>query len=123
MIRRPPRATRTDTLFPYTTLFRSFWTGVLAAFIATRCTGPFMGAAMGAAMILPVPLALVIFAGLGLGLVLPFLPIPFITALSRGFPPPGPWMGTFRRVIAVPLHPAVRRVVNGSVSMVSTRVR
>src|SRR3546814_17070816 len=27
MIRRPPRSTRTDTLFPYTTLFRSFWLG------------------------------------------------------------------------------------------------
>src|SRR3546814_9201666 len=38
----------------------SFWTGVLAAFIATPCTGPFMGAAMGAALILPVPLVLVI---------------------------------------------------------------
>src|SRR3546814_9783978 len=68
--------------------------------IATPCTGPFMGAAMGAALILPVPLALVIFAGLGLGLALPFLPIAFIPALRRGLPKPGPWMGTLRRVMA-----------------------
>src|SRR3546814_272993 len=81
----------------------SFWTGVLAAFIATPCTGPFMGAAMGAALILPVPLALVIFAGLGLGLALPFLLIAFIPALRRGLPKPGPWMGTLRRVMAVPM--------------------
>src|SRR3546814_4669507 len=69
----------------------SFWTGVLAAFIATTCTGPFMGAAMGAALILPVPLALVIFAGLGLCLALPFLLIAFIPALRRGLPKPGTW--------------------------------
>src|SRR3546814_1827945 len=31
MIRRPPRSTRTDTLFPYTTLFRSYWRGLMTA--------------------------------------------------------------------------------------------
>src|SRR3546814_13060792 len=62
-----------------------------------------MGAAMGAALILPVPLAFVIFAGLGLGLALPFLLIAFIPALRRRLPKPGPWMGTLRRVMAVPM--------------------
>src|SRR3546814_20612362 len=68
----------------------SFWTGVLAAFIATTCTGPFLGAAMDAALILPVPLALVLFAGLGLGLSLPFLFIPLIPPTRRRLPQPHP---------------------------------
>ena len=46
----------------------AFWTGALAAFIATPCTGPFMGAALGAALVLPTAAALAVFAGLGLGL-------------------------------------------------------
>ncbi|MCF8708279.1 protein-disulfide reductase DsbD family protein [Rhizorhapis sp. SPR117] len=81
----------------------SFWTGALAAFVATPCTGPFMGAALGAALVLPALLALAIFAGLGLGLALPFLLIAFIPALRRRLPRPGPWMGTLRRILAVPM--------------------
>ena len=48
----------------------AFWTGALAAFVATPCTGPFMGAALGAALVLPTAAALAVFAGLGLGLAL-----------------------------------------------------
>jgi len=81
----------------------SFWTGALAAFVATPCTAPFMAAAMGTALILPVPAALLVFAGLGLGLALPFLAIGFIPALRRMMPRPGAWMGTFRRIMAVPM--------------------
>jgi len=81
----------------------AFWTGVLAAFVATPCTGPFMGAAMGAALVLPWPLALTIFAGLGLGLASPFLAIAFVPALRRRLPRPGGWMTTFRRIMAVPM--------------------
>lgn len=81
----------------------SFWTGALAAFVATPCTAPFMAAAMGSALILPVPAALLVFAGLGLGLALPFLAIGFIPALRRRLPRPGAWMATFRRIMAVPM--------------------
>jgi len=81
----------------------SFWTGALAAFVATPCTGPFMVAAMGTALILPVPAALLVFAGLGLGLALPFLAIGFVPALRRMMPRPGAWMETFRRIMAVPM--------------------
>jgi thiol:disulfide interchange protein/DsbC/DsbD-like thiol-disulfide interchange protein len=81
----------------------SFWTGALAAFVATPCTAPFMAAAMGSALILPVPAALLVFAGLGLGLALPFLAIGFVPALRRKMPRPGAWMATFRRIMAVPM--------------------
>ncbi|TPG43495.1 thiol:disulfide interchange protein [Sphingomonas koreensis] len=81
----------------------AFATGALAAFIATPCTGPFMGAALGAALVLPWPAALAVFAGLGLGLALPFLAIGFIPALRRRLPKPGGWMVTFRHILAVPM--------------------
>ena len=81
----------------------SFWTGVLAAFVATPCTGPFMAAALGAALVLPVAAALGVFAGLGLGLALPFLVIGFVPALRRLLPRPGLWMSWFQRALAVPM--------------------
>lgn len=81
----------------------SFWTGVLAAIVATPCTGPFMAAAMGAALLLPASLALLIFAGLGLGLALPFLAIAFIPALRSRMPRPGNWMVRFRQWMALPM--------------------
>ena len=81
----------------------SFWTGALAAFIATPCTGPFMGAALGAALVLPPVAALAVFAGLGLGLALPFLLLGFVPALRKRLPRPGPWMERFRHIMAVPM--------------------
>ena len=81
----------------------AFWTGGLAAFVATPCTGPFMGAALGAALVLPTPAALAVFAGLGLGLALPFLLLGFVPALRRRLPKPGAWMARFRRLMSVPM--------------------
>jgi thiol:disulfide interchange protein len=81
----------------------SFWTGVLAAVVATPCTGPFMAAAIGAALLLPSAQALLIFAGLGLGLALPFLAIAYIPALRARMPRPGPWMVKFRQWMALPM--------------------
>ena len=81
----------------------SFWTGVLAAFVATPCTGPFMAAALGAALVLPLPAALAIFAGLGFGLALPFLMIGFVPALRRRMPKPGAWMARFQLILSIPM--------------------
>ena len=81
----------------------AFATGLLAAFAATPCTGPFMAAALGAALLLPAPLALLLFAMLGLGLALPFLLIGYVPALRRMLPKPGAWMETFRRAMAIPM--------------------
>lgn len=81
----------------------AFGTGLLAAFIATPCTGPFMAAAMGAALVLPTGAALAVFAALGLGLALPFLLLGFVPALRRLLPKPGAWMERFRRAMAIPM--------------------
>ena len=81
----------------------AFATGALAAFVATPCTGPFMAAALGAALVLPWPAALTVFGGLGLGLALPFLAVGFVPALRRRLPKPGAWMERVRRVLAVPM--------------------
>lgn len=81
----------------------AFWTGVLVAFVATPCTGPFMGAAMGAALILPLPAALCVFAGLGFGLALPFLALAYLPALRTRLPRPGPWMRRFQQLLAIPM--------------------
>ena len=81
----------------------SFWTGVLAAAVATPCTGPFMAAALGAALLLPTAQALILFAALGLGIALPFLLIAFVPSLRRRLPKPGPWLHTFRTFMAVPM--------------------
>ncbi|WP_188769115.1 protein-disulfide reductase DsbD family protein [Novosphingobium endophyticum] len=81
----------------------AFATGLLAAFVATPCTGPFMAGAMGAALLLPVMPALALFAALGLGIALPFLAVAFVPALRRRLPRPGPWMNGLRRAMAVPM--------------------
>lgn len=81
----------------------AFGTGALAALIATPCSGPFMGVALGAALVLPPPAALTVFAGLGLGMALPFVLIAWVPRLQRWLPKPGTWMVTFRRILAVPM--------------------
>jgi thiol:disulfide interchange protein len=81
----------------------AFMTGALAAFVATPCTGPFMGAALGAALVLPWPAALAVFGGLGLGIALPFLLLGFVPAFRRLLPRPGAWMETLRRILSVPM--------------------
>jgi len=81
----------------------AFATGLLAAFVATPCTGPFMATAMGAALLLPLASALALFAALGIGIALPFLALAFLPALRRRMPRPGAWMNTFRRWMALPM--------------------
>ena len=89
----------------------AFGTGALAAFIATPCSGPFLGAALGATLALPAWAALPIFGGLGLGLALPFLALALIPALRRRLPRPGPWMETMRRWLALPMALTVLALV------------
>jgi DsbC/DsbD-like thiol-disulfide interchange protein/cytochrome c biogenesis protein CcdA len=80
-----------------------FATGALAAFVATPCAGPFLGAALGTALLLPPAGSLLVFAALGLGLAIPFVAVAFIPALRNRLPKPGPWMARLQRFLAIPM--------------------
>lgn len=82
----------------------SFFTGVLATVVASPCTAPFMGAALGYALTQSPLLSLSIFLMLGLGLALPFLLLGFFPRLAGFLPRPGAWMETFKQVMAFPLY-------------------
>jgi thiol:disulfide interchange protein len=85
-------------------LTSSFMTGVLAAVIASPCTAPFMGPALGFAISQPTYVALLVFAFLGLGMALPFILLAWIPGLSKRLPRPGAWMDTFKQFLAFPLY-------------------
>ena len=82
----------------------SFMTGVLATTIASPCTAPFMGPALGYAIAQPSYVALLVFAFLGLGMALPFVLLTWIPSLSNKLPRPGQWMDTFKQFLAFPLY-------------------
>jgi thiol:disulfide interchange protein len=81
----------------------SFGTGALAAFVATPCAGPFLGAALGTALLLPAVGSVAVFAALGLGLAVPFLLVAFVARLRRMLPKPGRWMDRLKRFLAIPM--------------------
>ena len=81
----------------------SFWTGVLAVIVAAPCTAPFMGAALGYAATQPAPIALAVFAMLGLGMAAPYLVLTLFPALLAKLPRPGAWMERFKQVMAFPM--------------------
>ncbi|MCB1664852.1 MAG: thioredoxin family protein [Pseudomonadales bacterium] len=85
----------------------SFFTGVLATAVASPCTAPFMGAALGFALSQSWLVAMVVFFFLGLGMALPFLVLSFSPALLKFMPKPGAWMNTFKEFMAFPMYATV----------------
>jgi len=81
----------------------AFFTGMLATLVATPCTAPFMGVAMGYALTQPAVIALSVFFALGFGLALPYLLLTFIPAVRHLLPHPGAWMEVFRQFLAFPM--------------------
>ncbi|MDP4530274.1 protein-disulfide reductase DsbD family protein [Alkalimonas delamerensis] len=82
----------------------SFLTGVLAVIVASPCTAPFMGAALGYAVTQSAPVALLVFLALGFGMALPFLLLAYSRRLARLLPKPGAWMDTLKQWLAYPLY-------------------
>lgn len=82
----------------------AFLAGVLAAVVATPCTAPFMGAAVGFTLTQSAPAALAVFAMLGVGMALPVLLLALYPGLLKRLPRPGAWMETFKQVLAFPLY-------------------
>lgn len=80
-------------------LLSSFFSGILATAVATPCTGPFLGSAVGFAVTLPAYQAMMIFTSLGLGMAFPYLALAAFPTLLRYMPKPGPWMVTFKELM------------------------
>jgi thiol:disulfide interchange protein/DsbC/DsbD-like thiol-disulfide interchange protein len=89
----------------------AFFTGVLAVAVAAPCTAPFMAAALGFALTLSAPLALLVFVSLGLGFALPFLLLGVWPRALAFIPKPGPWMLTFKQFLAFPMYAAAAWLV------------
>jgi thiol:disulfide interchange protein/DsbC/DsbD-like thiol-disulfide interchange protein len=85
----------------------TFFAGVLATIVATPCTAPFMGAALGFALIAPEAVAIGIFLALGLGLAAPYLAATVIPGWQRLLPRPGSWMELVKQLLAFPLYATV----------------
>lgn len=81
----------------------AFFTGVLAAVVGAPCTGPFLGAALGAVMTQPAMNVVLVLLTMGLGMALPFLLLSFSPGLQRFMPKPGAWMETLKQVFAFPM--------------------
>jgi thiol:disulfide interchange protein DsbD len=84
-------------------LFGSFSSGVLATLVATPCSAPFMGTAIGAALTLPGWQAFLIFTFLGLGVSLPFVLLCAFPQATQWLPKPGLWMEVLKELLAFPL--------------------
>ena len=82
----------------------SFFTGVLAVVVASPCTAPFMGSALGYALTQPAFEALAVFAALGVGMAAPMVAISMSDTARRWLPKPGAWMETLKQVMAFPLY-------------------
>ena len=84
----------------------SFFTGVLAVVVASPCTAPFMGTALGFAVTQPPVIGLSVFASLGLGMAAPLLLFSYSGGARTLMPRPGPWMETLKQFLAFPLYGA-----------------
>lgn len=78
-----------------------FLGGVFATLLATPCTAPFLGTAVGFALAAPTAQMLAVFAALGVGLSLPYLCVAAVPALATWLPRPGPWMTRLKAILGV----------------------
>ena len=85
----------------------SFFSGVLATLVATPCTAPFMGSALGIIVTLSAAQSMLIFTALALGVAMPYLLLSFFPAFLKWLPRPGAWMETFKNGLAFLLYATV----------------
>jgi thiol:disulfide interchange protein DsbD len=93
-------------------LLGSFFSGILAVLVATPCTGPFMGPALGFALSGPVVQGYALFTSLAAGLSLPYIVLSYMPKLVEMLPRPGKWMETFKQFMAFPLLATVIWLLN-----------
>ncbi|MDX2464289.1 MAG: protein-disulfide reductase DsbD [Porticoccus sp.] len=85
-------------------LTSSFMTGLLATVVASPCTAPFMGTALGFALTQPTWAAMSTFVFLGIGMALPLLLLSWWPGMAEKMPKPGAWMERFKEFLAFPLY-------------------
>jgi thiol:disulfide interchange protein DsbD len=85
----------------------SFFTGVLAVVVATPCTAPLMGAAIGYALAQPAAVVFAVFTALALGLAAPYLALTLQPTWTRILPRPGAWMEVLRQACSIPIFATV----------------
>lgn len=90
---------------------RSFFSGVLAMVLATPCTAPFMGVAIGFAVTQGAFVNILIFTFLGLGMALPYVLLSAFPQCLKFVPRPGPWMGKFKKILALLLMATIAWLV------------
>ncbi len=81
----------------------SFFSGVLTTFVATPCSGPFLGAAMSFTLSQDALVAMLLFTVFALGIAMPYLVMSFFPSLIQALPRPGAWMETFKQLMAFAL--------------------
>jgi suppressor for copper-sensitivity B len=80
-----------------------FFTGFLATLLATPCSAPFLGTAVGFALSHGTAEIVAIFAALGIGLALPYLAVALFPGLAQRLPRPGRWMLWLKVVLGLAL--------------------
>lgn len=78
-------------------LVGTFFSGILAVVVATPCSAPLIGPAIGAAWKLPPTLFVISLLTMGLGLSLPYIVLSFMPSLIKKLPQPGAWMESFKQ--------------------------
>jgi thiol:disulfide interchange protein DsbD len=81
----------------------AFFNGVLATVLATPCTAPFLGAALGFAFTQTAPIIIAIFLAVGAGLAVPYVLLSWHPGLLRWMPKPGAWMEKFKVAMGFPM--------------------
>lgn len=99
----------------------SFFNGIFATLLATPCTAPFLGTALGFAFGQPSPVIFAVLMVVGLGLALPFVILARFPAWLRKVPRPGPWMDHFKHLMGFLLVGTVIWLLDVLSYQVSTR--
>ncbi len=91
----------------------AFYKGLITTLLATPCSAPFLGGVFLVALTQPAWVVLLIFAGVGLGMSLPYLAVAAQPSMLSFLPKPGPWMETFKEALAFPMLLSVVFLVSG----------
>jgi thiol:disulfide interchange protein len=85
----------------------AFFNGVLACVVATPCTAPFMGAALGFAATQSAVIGMAVFTAVAAGMAAPYVLLAHLPGLLKFLPKPGAWLTRFKQLLAFPLYASV----------------